>query len=166
MKRPYGTGQLYEKSGSYYGRWRTPDGRRLNRRIGPVRHAGESDGLTRAQAERAFRQIRADEAKKPVPKARREAVTVDVAATALCERLAIEGARLSYRQNCESMHRVHTSPAIGGRRVETVTHQDVERLSRAMLARGLKPKTVRNVTTFLHAVSSSRSPTAGHRRIR
>ena len=23
MKRPYGTGQLYEKSGSFYGRWRS-----------------------------------------------------------------------------------------------------------------------------------------------
>jgi len=33
-----------------------------------------------------------------------------------------------------------------------VTRQDVERLGRAMLARGLAPKTVRNVTTFLHAV--------------
>jgi len=59
MKRPYGTGQLYEKSGSFYGRWRTPDGRRLNRRIGSIRAPGDSDGITRAQAERMFR--------KPVP---------------------------------------------------------------------------------------------------
>ena len=29
-KRSYGTGSLYEKSGAYYGRWRTPDGRLLN----------------------------------------------------------------------------------------------------------------------------------------
>ena len=40
MKRPYGSGQIYEKSGAYYGRWRTPDGRRVNRRLGPKRSEG------------------------------------------------------------------------------------------------------------------------------
>src|SRR4051794_5051149 len=100
MKRPYGTGQVYEKSSSYYGRWRTPDGRRLNRRIGPIRAAGDSDGITRAPAERMFRKVQADEATKSRAKAKRKrAVTVDFAADALGERLATEGARLSYRQN-------------------------------------------------------------------
>jgi hypothetical protein len=47
--------------------------------------------------------------------------TVDDAADELRERLAIEGARLSYRQNCESMQRIHISPTIGRRRIETVT---------------------------------------------
>ena len=41
---------------------------------------------------------------------------------------------------------------MGRRRIETVTRQDVERLGRSMLGRGLAPKTVRNVMTFLHAV--------------
>jgi len=50
------------------------------------------------------------------------------------------------------MQRVHVSPAIGKRRVENVTRQDIERLARSMLDRGLAPKTVRNVMTFLHAV--------------
>jgi hypothetical protein len=170
MKRPYGTGQLYEKCGSYYGRWRTPDGRRLNRRLGAVREAGQNDGITRAQAERTFRKVQADEATKSRAKAkRRRAVTVDFAANALRERLAIEGARLSYRQNTESMQRIHVSPALGKRRIETVTRQDVERLARSMLARVLAPKTVRNVMTFLHAVFAlalanewvERNPVAG-----
>ena len=55
MKRPYGSGEIYVKSGAWYGRWRTPNGRRLNRKLGPVRSRGESDGLTRVQAELAFR---------------------------------------------------------------------------------------------------------------
>lgn len=38
-KRGYGTGQLYLKHGAYYGRWRTLDGRKLNRKIG--RRAGK-----------------------------------------------------------------------------------------------------------------------------
>ena len=50
MHRPYGSGQIYEKSGAYYGRWRTEDGRRLNRRLGGTRTTGNADGLTRAQA--------------------------------------------------------------------------------------------------------------------
>ena len=152
MKRPYGTGQIYEKSGAYYGRWRTADGRRLNRKLGPIRKRGEADGLTRAEAEQAFRRIQAEEAaRKPVEPVV-EIVTVDQAADRLRERIAIEGARLSYRQNCESMQRVHISPALGRRRVAAVTTEDVERLASRMLARGSSPKTVRNVMTFLHSV--------------
>ena len=77
---------------------------------------------------------------------------MDEVADELRGRLAIEGARLSYRQNCESMQRTHISPAIGKRRVAGVTRADVERLARSMLERGLAPKTVRNVMTFLHSV--------------
>jgi site-specific recombinase XerD len=50
------------------------------------------------------------------------------------------------------MQRIHVSPAMGRRRIDAVTRQDVERLGRAMLARGLAPKTVRNAMTFLHPV--------------
>ena len=152
MKRPYGSGQIYEKWGAYYGRWRTPDGRRLNRRLGPKRAKGGSDGLTRAQAEQAFRRIQAEEAtRKPVEPVV-EIVTVDQAAERLRERIAIEGARLSYRQNCESMQRVHISPVIGKRKVASVKPEDVERLASRMLAKGSSPKTVRNVMTFLYSV--------------
>ena len=41
VKRPHGSGQLYVKWGTYYGRWRTPDGRRVNRKLGKVRARGE-----------------------------------------------------------------------------------------------------------------------------
>ncbi len=50
-RRSAGTGHVYEKWGSYYGRWRTMDGRLLNRKVGKVRSVGERDGLTRTQAE-------------------------------------------------------------------------------------------------------------------
>jgi hypothetical protein len=152
MRRPPGTGQIYEKWGAYYARWRTPDGRRLNRKLGPMRTKAGSGGLTRAQAERAFRRIQAEEAsRKPVTPVV-ETVTVDQAADRLRERITIEGARLSYRQNCESMQRVHISPALGTRKVAAVTTEDVEQLASRMLARGSSPKTVRNVMTFLHSV--------------
>jgi hypothetical protein len=79
-------------------------------------------------------------------------VTVDLAAERLRERIAIEGARISYRQNCESMQRVHISPVIGKRKAASVKPEDVERLASRMLAKGSSPKTVRNVMTFLYSV--------------
>jgi hypothetical protein len=119
MKRPYGTGQLYEKSGSYYGRWRTPDGRRLNRRLGSVRAPETVTASPRAQAERMFRKIQADEATNSRAKAKRKrAVTVDLAGDALRERLAIEGARLSYRttpSRCSGSRSRRRSASVGSR---------------------------------------------------
>ncbi|HEY4347069.1 MAG TPA: hypothetical protein VGM80_05725 [Gaiellaceae bacterium] len=153
MKRTYGSGHLYVKSGAYYVRWRTPDGRHLNRRVGKVRTRGERDGLTRAEAERAARRLVELDTARPAPPTPEEPPpTVDEVVDEMRDRIAIEGARLSYRQNCAAMQRVHVSPAIGTRRVESVTRQGIERLARAMLARGASPKTVRNVMTFLHSV--------------
>lgn len=86
----------------------------------------------------------------PADDARRR--TVDDAANALRERLELEGARKSYRQICESMQRVHISPAMGSRPVGEVSTTDVKALARLMLRRGLAPKSVRNVIAFLHSV--------------
>ena len=130
MPRTYGSGRLYVKSGAYYARWRAPDGRYVNRRLGKVRARGESDGLTHKEAERAIRRLMELESVRPRPTTEERSRTVDDVADELRERLAIEGARLSYLQNCESMQRIHISPAIGRRRVESVTRQDVERLGR------------------------------------
>jgi hypothetical protein len=60
---------------------------------------------------------------------------VDDVAGTVRERIALEGARLSYRQNCESTQRIHVSPSIGNRPVDEVTCDDIERLVRAMLHR-------------------------------
>lgn len=65
-RRAYGTGQLYAKHGAWYGRWRTGGGRRLNRRLGPVRSVGEADGLTRREAARAFRHLQDEEELVPM----------------------------------------------------------------------------------------------------
>lgn len=151
-KRSYGTGHVYEKSGAYYGRWYSADGRRLNRRIGPVRTEGSSDGLTRAQAERLFRKLQDQEEIAPRPRAGAPAPTVDEAASSLRDRLELRQVRSSYRDNCEYMHRVHVRPLIGDRKLADVERADVEAFGRALLARGLSPKTVRNIMGFLHQV--------------
>ena len=151
-KRRAGTGHLYEKHGSYYGRWRTLDGRLVNRKVGSIRSAGGRDGLTRAQAERAFAKIQDEEERSPRPVRGADTPTVDDAADSLRRKLELEGARKSYRENCESMQRVHVSPTVGSLCVTEVSRAHVEALGATMLKKDLAPKTVRNTLSFLHSV--------------
>jgi integrase len=150
-KRGYGTGQLYVKHGAYYGRWRTLDGRKLNRRIGAIRDERATTGLTRTEAERQLRRLQEAEERRPI-RAGAAIRTLDDVIDSLRRRLAVEGARKSYLQNCESMQRVHISPRIGEKPVDRLTVADVETVAAAMLDAGLAPKTVRNVLTFTHSV--------------
>ena len=49
---------MYIKHGAYYGQWRTPRTAAAPiAGIGPVRRAGTTEGLTRAQAERRLREL-------------------------------------------------------------------------------------------------------------
>ncbi|MDB5694454.1 MAG: site-specific integrase [Alphaproteobacteria bacterium] len=151
-RRAYGTGQLYEKHGAWYGRWRTSEGRRLNRRVGEVRSPGESDGMTRAMAEREFRRIQQSEERSPRPARPRERRTVSEASDSLRRKLTVDGARPTYLSCCESMQHVHIDPSLGDLRLEKATRGDVEDLAAVMLGKGLSPKTVRNVLSYLHSV--------------
>jgi integrase len=151
-KRGYGTGSLYEKSGSYYGRWRTSDGRYLNRRVGAVRTPASSDGLTRSQAEREFRKLQEAEELTPRPSASARSLTVDELASSLRERLELRAVRKSYSENCEYMQRVHITPLLGDRKAAELNRGDIEAFGRALLKRELSPKSVRNILGFLHAV--------------
>jgi integrase len=140
QRRSYGTGRLYQKHGAYYGRWRTSDGRRLNRRIGPVRTPGARDGLARSEAERRFRRMQQEEESKPRAPAEGP-VTVTDAADSLRRKLSLEGARKSYLRGCRSMQEVHIDARLGTKSVAKVITADVEAIASAMLACGLKPKT-------------------------
>jgi len=151
-RRAYGTGHLYEKAGSYYGRWRTLDGRLLNRRVGRARKPGAGEGLTRAQAERELRRMQDLEERVPRPARDAMVPTVSEAAASLRERLELKGCRKSYLEGCESMQRVHIAPRLGGMPVVDVTTAHVEGLATGMLRAGRSPKTVRNVLSFLHAI--------------
>ena len=151
-KRGHGTGHIHVKHGAYYGRWRTTDGRLLNRRLGPVREIGTSDGLTRAEAERVFRREQDREERQPRPATVAARVTIDQATDDLRRRLALQGCRKSYLEGCRSMQRVHITPRLGNRPIAKVTTTDIEAVGADMLAHGLKPKSVRNVITFLHQV--------------
>ena len=61
-RRSYGSGSLIAKrlgSGQevWIGLWYDAAGRRVKRHVGPKRTAGEKDGLTKTQAERALRKL-------------------------------------------------------------------------------------------------------------
>jgi integrase len=152
MRRAYGTGHLYEKSGHYYGRWRTLDGRLLNRKLGRVRTAGGREGLTHVQAEREFRRLQEQEAQVPRPPTGVEDPNVEQAAASLRRKLSLQGARRSYLENCESMQRVHLSRRLGAVPVTAVTTAHIEALAGALLKRGLSRKTVRNTLSFLNSI--------------
>jgi integrase len=151
-RRRAGTGHLHQKWGSYYGRWRTPDGRQLNRKVGPVRTPGERDGLTKAQAEREFRRMQDAEEREPRPVRSAHLPTVDELATSLRNQQELRGLSRSYREHCERIQRLHFGPRLGERRAIDVSSEDVETLARALIKRGLSPKSVRDSVKFLHSV--------------
>jgi hypothetical protein len=145
-------GELYEKHGAYYGRWRTSDDRKLNPKVGSVRTPGSADGLTRAQAERAFRKLQEAEERRPSRRRDVEPVTVGAAATSLRQAKSLEGARKSYLEGLESMQRVHLEATIAAWPLERVSTARIEAMATAVLDGGLAPKTVRNALTFAHSV--------------
>jgi hypothetical protein len=85
------------RANSWVGLWRAPDGRRVKRRIGTARTPGERDGLTKVQAEDAFRRLRAEEL---LVAHRLERVTMLEAGEALSARLTGRGRKKSHR--CDS----------------------------------------------------------------
>jgi hypothetical protein len=117
----------------------------------PYGQRGSSEGLTKSQAEVALRRLIEHESRPRLEPFAERPRTLDEVVELLRHRIAIQGARRSYQLNRESMPRIHISPAFGSRPIDRVTRDDVERLARSMLQRGLALKTVRNVMSFLHA---------------
>lgn len=149
-KRSYGTGQLYEKHGAYYGRWRDRSGGRFNRRVGPKRLSGTSAGLTRGQAERKLQaMIDGEGAATVVSDPDRTVATVGALALA---QLEIHGRRLSTIEAFESGLRVHLIPYFSDVPIGRIAHEDVERFMTDLRKKGLAPKSVKNYTSTLHSV--------------
>jgi integrase len=150
-RRPRGTGQLFDKHGAWYGRFRTPDGRRLSRHLGRVRTPGEADGLTRSEAESQLRKLMLAEELKPTPVAAGRH-TVDDAAEALIEHKRVQGVSKSYLATLGTAHRRHFGPVLGRIVLRKVHRRDVEAMSARMLSAGTSPKTVLNTLKILHGV--------------
>ncbi len=150
VKRSYGTGQLYEKHGAYYGRWRDRSGGRFNRRVGPKREPGSSAGLTRGQAERKLQAMIDGEGAATVVSDPTRTIG-SVGALALAQ-LDLHGRRASTIEAFESGLRVHLVPYFGDTPIGRITHEDVERFMSRLRRKGLAPKSVKNYLSTLHSV--------------
>ncbi|WP_146175355.1 tyrosine-type recombinase/integrase [Paraconexibacter algicola] len=153
-RRAYGVGTLetrVNKHGRevYYGRFRA-GGRQIRRKLGLKRRAGESTGMTKAEAERALQKlIEAYARLTPVS----ERINLQVAG----ERYLVHLEQVMKRkpttiQDYEIMLRKHLVPFFKGRSLENVDTQLVADYLVAKQLDGLASKTVGNQLTFLHGV--------------
>ena len=145
-RRTHGTGSIIDRGGVYYGQWRT-NGRQVMRRLGPVRKAGTSDGLTKRMAEDRLRQLRGQPADTIT-----ERVTVAQAGTALIEHLEAMGRKPSTLRSYRSVLANQIEPRLGAQAISRVAPEDIDRFIAACLHDGLQPKTVSNTLGLLHGV--------------
>lgn len=149
-RRAYGTGRILIKHGAYYGSWRTPDGSRRTRKLGP---AGRN-GLSKTQAEAKLREL------IMTGLARVEAddpTTVAQLGRILLDRLARENRKPSHIETVRYHLSAHIDPLLGDVPASQVVPADVQRLVDRMLRQGRAPKTIRNVAGTLHSVLALRS---------
>ncbi len=145
--RRYGTGTVYIKHGSYYGRWTTPTGGRVNRKLGPARRSGGAVGLTRADAERRMREL-IDQVQTTSSPER----TVAYVGQHLLDALTAKGRAPSHLESVESHLRVHLDPFFGVRPIDRIDESQVTRLMARLAREGKAPKTIKNVLSTLHSI--------------
>jgi integrase len=146
-RRGYGTGSLKQVGGSWIGSWYDLAGRKVRRKVGPARTAGERDGLTVTQAEARFRKMR--EVAKPNVGGGR--VTMAQAGEELCRRLKVRGRKKSHRMTVASDLRNHIVPFFADKELSKIGPADIERYIAVKLST-LAPKTVRNHLNTMHSV--------------
>lgn len=145
-RRAYGTGSLRVVSGSWLASWYADDGRRMQRKIGRARTAGERDGLTKPQAEQKLRELRATLSPPSIDRA-----TIADAGSELRRRLEVRGRKKSHRLTTASDLRNHIEPFFDDREMSRIEPRDIERYIAAKL-RTLSPKTVRNHLGTMHSL--------------
>lgn len=148
-RRAYGTGSLRQVGGSWIGSWYGPDGRRIQRKVGPARTPGEQDGLTKSQAEREFRLLRGADLSSPGATGR---ITIEEAAANLTRQLEIKGRKKSHRMTVASDLRNHIVPFFETTPLRAITAEDIERYIVAKQREGLAIKTIRNHVNTVHSI--------------
>lgn len=140
-KRAYGTGSLYVKDGYWYGRWRTRDGRRRCRKLGPE---GRS-GFGRKQAEQHLRQAMLADLAAP----RADVPTLADLAPALVAELERRGRKRSHIRTVRSRLDAHMLPLLGDRTVVELVVEDIRGLIDRMRGCDASAKTIRKTVAVL-----------------
>ena len=148
-RRGYGTGSLYMQNGIYYGRWYTAAGGRANRRVGPVRTPGSTQGLTKTQAEAKLRQMMDGTAGRVTTDPTR---TIEHVGGLHSAKLTGQGRKKSHIETFDSHLRIHLAPFFDQMPINRIEPTDVERLMAKLQKRGLAPKTIKNVLGSLHSI--------------
>jgi len=148
-RRAYGSGSLYIENGIYYGRWYTAAGGRANRRVGPVRTPGSTEGLTKKQAEAKLREIMDGNAGRVTADAAR---TVERVGRLHSAKLIGKGRKPSHVETFGSHLRVHLAPFFKETPINRIEVTDVERLMATLHKKGLAPKTIKNILGSLHSI--------------
>jgi Phage integrase family/Phage integrase, N-terminal SAM-like domain len=147
-RRPYGTGSVYEQGASWYGRW-YQNGKRVKRKIGPIRQPGSRDGLTENMVgKRLQRMMLEADAIEPVA----ERITVQEAGERLLAHLTALGRKPTTLNAYRAALKTHLSPVIGAITLENVTPTDIERFMAHDRQAGASAKTTLNALGFLHSV--------------
>ena len=151
-KREYGTGTLYVgKDGCWWARWRTSDGRRPHRKLGPARTSGRREGLTKKEAEAKLRElVLADNGGER--SRNRAAPTVKEMGDALIARMRRDDLKKSHIETASGHLRKHINPLLGDMLVSEVVESDTERLVTRLTNAGLAPKTIHNYIGTFHSV--------------
>lgn len=147
-KRSYGTGSIFIESGSWYAKWRV--GRRqVKRRLGPVRAAGGTDGLTRKQAEHALRRVMG-EVRQLAPE---ERITFQQAAERYIHHVEhVMLRKASTVKDYRIITTKHLGPHFHTKTLEKITPDDVVAYIAAKRHAGLAVKTITNHLNFAHGV--------------
>jgi integrase len=148
-RRAYGTGTLRVVGRSWIASWYGPDGRRIQRKVGPARTEARADGLTKAQAERVLRRMREIESPRAAPDGQR--MTMEEAGQEFCQRLELKGRRKSHRLTVASDLRNHIAPFFVGKTLDRIRPEDIERYAAAK-GRTLAIKTIRNHVNTMHSI--------------
>ena len=122
-KREYGTGTLYVgKDGCWWARWRTRDGRRPHRKLGPARTSGRREGLTKKEAEAKLRElVLADNGGER--SRNRAAPTVKEMGDALIARMRRDDLKKSHIETASGHLRKHINPLLGDMLVSEVVEE-------------------------------------------
>jgi integrase len=148
-RRAYGSGSLYIENDVYYGRWYTAAGGYANRRVGPVRKTGSTEGLTKTQAEAKLRQIMDGAGGRVTTDPAR---TVEHVGRLHSSKLSGQGRKISHVQTFDSHVRVHLAPFFKEAPINRIGVTDVERLIATLQKKKLGPKTIKNVLGSLHSI--------------
>lgn len=159
-RRAYGSGSVWAEKRRDYEVWMGQvrvAGAQRQKVLGRVRSRGGKDGMTRAMAERALRDFRAqaeNDAAREVPSVDVATVTLKEAGERHCRHLeTVLNRRPQTVQDYRIMLRLHLVPYFDGRALDAVSVQDVEQfMHRQIDEKGLAHSTVSNQVNLLHSV--------------